>query len=181
MRTSLSTIQILHRIGKILSKAAVLISAIAFVFCTATLICTVCGVDFARDRIESTALFGGNFGYAYHLMISLAVIALGEAFVAKRSADYFSSELEAGTPFDSGNATRLRNLGIVTIVIPLVTAVISKTVYAVLVKKYGTFDYSLDYAGGSVAVGIMFIILSLICRYGAEVDTRGKQEKGEQV
>ncbi len=181
MRTPLSTIQILHRIGKILSKAALVISVIAFVFCTAALICTACGFEFAVGRMESIPLFGGNFGCACHVLLSLAVASLGEILVARRSTAYFSSELEAGTPFDSDNASKLRNLGIVTVAVPLATTLISKILYAVLVRKFGSFDYSFDYAGAPIAVGIMFIILSLICRYGAEIDTSGKQHTGEQI
>lgn len=176
MRTPLSTIQILHRTGRILSRLAFAVSVIAVVSCTAAVICLTLGVEETASFLASLSVFDGNTGCMYHILISAAVTALGEAVVAKQAVSYFKAELNAGTPFNGGNALRLRKLGIITIVIPLVTAVISDVLYEILIRKFDYFDSGISYAtGGSIAIGVMFIILSVLCRYGAELDGEEKQ------
>ena len=60
-------------------------------------------------------------------------------------------------------------LGICTICIPIGTAIISGIVYGIMSSIFsGVADYSFSNTT-SVGLGVMFIVISLLCRYGAEI------------
>ena len=64
--------------------------------------------------------------------------------------------------------TEEKRLGILTICIPIGTQIIAEIVYDALSHiRNKVAPLELDNSG-SVALGIMFIVFSLICRYGAE-------------
>ncbi len=74
-------------------------------------------------------------------------------------------------------AKELMRLGILTIVIPTVCAFIADVLQEIIVgfARVTTdtiFDISAN-GEGAVVLGIMFIVMSLLCRYGAEV-TEGR-------
>ena len=74
-----------------------------------------------------------------------------------------------GTPFNLGGAKELMRLGTLTICIPLGTQIIAEIVYAVMEQTMqGVAPLQLDNTG-PVTLGIMFIVMSLICCYGAEL------------
>ena len=74
-----------------------------------------------------------------------------------------------GFRFIQGLANQIiARLGILTICIPIGTQIIAEIVYAALSHIWNNVaPLELDNSG-SVALGIMFIVLSLICGYGAE-------------
>ena len=97
------------------------------------------------------------------------ILCAGEAVLAKFAEHYFKRELADGTPFDLGGAKELMRLGILAICIPIGVQMIAEIVYAVMEQTMqGVAALQLDNTG-SVTLGIMFIVLSLICRYGAEL------------
>lgn len=60
-------------------------------------------------------------------------------------------------------------VGILAICIPIGTQMIAEIVYAVMEQAMqGVAPFQLGYSG-SVALGVMFIVMSLGCRYGAEL------------
>ena len=60
-------------------------------------------------------------------------------------------------------------LGICTICIPIGTAIISGIVYGIMSLFFNNItDYSFSNAA-SVGLGVMFIVMSLLFRYGAEI------------
>ena len=96
-------------------------------------------------------------------------LCAGEAVLCKLAEKYFRNELAAGTPFTFDGAKELMLLGICTICIPIGTAVISGIVYGIMSSIFsGVADYSFSNAT-SVGLGVMFIVMSLLCRYGAEI------------
>ena len=79
------------------------------------------------------------------------------------------SELADGTPFSFAGAKEMQRLGILTICLPIGTKIVAEIVHAVMEQTMqGVAPLQLD-NDGSVTLGIMFIVLSLICRYGAEL------------
>ena len=63
----------------------------------------------------------------------------------------------------------MQRLGILTICLPIGTQIVAEIVYAVMEQTMqGVAPLRLDSAG-SVALGVMFIVMSLICRYGADM------------
>lgn len=171
---TLTIIQKLSKIGRILSR-------ILFIFC----ILGFCGsiVGIASMALGAPTLKIGGItlksilqieagvtaGRLYAAMVAGMILCAGEAVLAKFAEHYFRRELADGTPFDFGGARELMRLGILTICIPIGTQVLAEIVCAVMEQTlYGAAPFQPDHSS-SVALGVMFIVMSLGCRYGAEL------------
>ena len=58
----------------------------------------------------------------------------------------------------------LKGISILTVCIPLITIIIAEVVNEIMKE---TSTLSLD-CSGSILLGMMFVVLSIVCRYGAE-------------
>ena len=96
--------------------------------------------------------------------------------LAKFAQVYFTNELADGTPFTLAGAKEMMRLGILTICIPAGTTLLTIIARAVIAEVCGEIaDLRLD-CGESIALGVMFLIASLLCRYGAETSRRTAAE-----
>ncbi len=82
---------------------------------------------------------------------------------------YFTAELKEGTPFTNAGADRIKQLGIVMIVISLVSSFVMDGIYHVfhLAEEWNRYDDT-----GSIALGICLILLAMVVRYGAELEQK---------
>lgn len=171
---TLNIIQKLSKIGKILSK-------IMFIFCIIGFCGSIVGIlsmalgaptlKIGGVTLESILQIEGGVttGTAYAVMSAGMILCAGEAVLAKFAEHYFKREIADGTPFDLGGAKELMRLGILAICIPIGTQMIAEIVYAVMEQTlHGVAPSQLDLSD-SVALGVMFIVMSLVCRYGAEL------------
>lgn len=171
---SLNTIQVLSKIGKVLSKIMFICSIIGFCGCLIGIISLKLGANLLEiygenlnDILQRESDLTENT--LYGTMIVGMILLAGEAVVAKFSEHYFKRELEDGTPFNLAGAKEMFILGILIICIPLGTQFIAEIFYAVL-REFLTDVQPIKLGGyASVGIGSMFILTSLICRYGAEV------------
>ena len=179
---TLNTIQKLSKAGKIISK-------IIFIFCIVGFVGSAIGIislaiipeGIQLDGMTINAFIEKNaevsLGTCYAVMAASMIICVGEAVLCKLAEIYFKNELDAGTPFTFEGAKEMMRLGIFAIVIPIVTNVIAGVVYSVMklvMKDVADYDFS---AFSSIGVGIMFIIVGLICRHGAEISEEKKQNE----
>ena len=176
---SLSVIQRLSKIGKILSKIAFIFSVIGFCGCIAGLL-SLCFGGGSLIKIGGISLhglipkeYGCNIGSITAALSSRLIVCAGEAVLAKFAELYFKNELKAETPFTMVGAKELLRLGILTIAIPTGCAVSGSIVEGIIVgfmkvEQATTIDMYFDNAA-SIVTGIMFILGSLLCRYGAEL------------
>ena len=82
---------------------------------------------------------------------------------------YFKNELAAGTPFTTEGASELLRLGICTICVPLGAIVVAQTCNALARQCLANVaEIQID-GGAPVVLGVAFIIMSLVCKYGAEL------------
>ncbi len=183
---SLKTIQTLSIIGKVLSKIAFIFSVIGFCGCVVGII----SLNFSNGsiiKIGGVTLHGFIFddlgsnikGVALKLSVWM-IICTGEAVVAKFAEVYFKNELKAGTPFTLAGAKELMRLGILTLAIPTGCMIVGSIIEEILAgimnaEKAVNIDMYFDNEV-SIALGIMFIIGSLLCRYGAELK-KGEENK----
>ena len=98
------------------------------------------------------------------------VLTLTDALLFFHAWKYFSTEQADGTPFSHSGADLMKRLGILLIVLPAVAAIVVGVLH-------GIFDMSQIEAadvgnGTSVMTGIMLILISVILRYGAELEER---------
>lgn len=99
------------------------------------------------------------------------VPALTDGLLFLFALRYFKQELADGTPFTMAGADQVKNLGIKTIVMPLVAIILSAVIYECFgVTRLGDWDN-----GSAVVLGIALILFSLILRHGAEL--REENEK----
>ena len=140
----------------------------------------ICGIV-----ISSTgAVISGNMETLYRLTSSASffemvgsllaelVLTLTEALLFAYAYKYLSQELIDGTPFTEMGVIMVRKLGTKLIVMPIVAAVIAATIYA----SFG-IDAAEPDNGASVVMGIALILVSMILRYGAELEQSNKGQE----
>ena len=184
---SLHTIQKLAQIGKILSKIAFIFSIIGFCGCIAGLL-SLCFGNGSLIKISGVTLHGlisEEYGYNIkNISATIScwmIVCAGEAVLAKFAEAYFKNELSAETPFTLTGAKELLRLGILTLVIPTGCAVAGSIAEGIIagfmkVEKAAAMDVYFDNEA-SIVLGIMFIIGSLLCRYGAELEESHMEEQ----
>jgi len=173
MSKTLNAIQTISKIGKILSKIVFICCIVGAVFCIVGLASLAVGVGelFKVGDVTVYGLIEANAQMSIHTMLAAmvtgAIICAGEAVLAKFAELYFHHELAAGTPFTLEGSKELMRLGILSIAIPVAVSVAAAIAYGILRAVLGDVA-ELDMTDLSVGLGITFIIMSLLCRYGAE-------------
>lgn len=176
---SLNKIQKLFKIGKILSKIAFIMSVIGFCGCVAGIISLSFGKG-SLIKIRGVALHNLiNSDYGYNIKSITAtlsgwlIVCAGEAVLAKFAELYFKNELKAGTPFTIRGAREMKRLGILTLSVPVGTTVAGSIIEEIIagflkIEKAAALDMYFDNEP-NIVLGVMFIIVSLLCSYGAEL------------
>lgn len=171
---SLKTIQVLAKIGRILSKIIFICCIVGFCFCVAGILSLAVGVDGIqlggvniRGIIENEA--GLSMPALYTALALGALLCAAEAVLSKFAEVYFRNERKDGTPFTHRGARELTRLGILTIAISLATAIICAIVISIVGNVYPEVEKLSGESGVSLGLGIMMIVLSVFCRYGADL------------
>lgn len=169
---TLNVIQKLFRLGKVLSSVMFVFCVVGFCGGTVGIVSMATGAPTLKIggvTLRSILKVGEETapGAVYAAMAAAMILCAGEAVLAKFAEHYFRRELDDGTPFTLGGAKALMRLGILAICIPLG----AQTIAAIVSAAAGlSGDMSLKLSsGGSVALGAMLLVTSLICRYGAEL------------
>ena len=107
------------------------------------------------------------------------VICMGGGIKAWYAKQYFSKELADGRPFTKRGARELKRLGTLVITVSLGTSMLAEIICEVLIEVLhitaNTTPEIWDGNGSSVILGIAFIIVSLLCSYGAEQFEKRKE------
>lgn len=181
---SLNIIQKLFKIARVLCEVAFVFATVGFCASLIGLICLCFGADnvLKIGGVTIHGIISENLGYDIKSVAAslsgLPFICAGAAVAAKFAEVYFKNELKEGTPFTLGGAKEMLRLGIITIAVPTGTAVIGRVVEGVVagfmnVEKAEVFEVYFDNET-SIVLGIMFIAVSLLCRYGAEIKEKGE-------
>lgn len=181
---SLNIIQKLFKIARVLSEVAFVFAIVGFCAALIGLISLCFGADnvLKIGGVTIHGIISENLGYDIKSVAAslsgLPFICAGAAVTAKFSEVYFKNELKEGTPFTLGGAKEMLRLGIITIAVPTGTAVIGRVVEGVVagfmnVEKAEALEMYFDNEK-SIVLGIMFIAVSLLCRYGAEIKEKGE-------
>ncbi len=172
-------LQAIAKIGKILSKVAFVFSIIGICGCFVGLLSNVFGSG-KIFKIGGVTIYGllADFD-AYNVksisatLVAWLIVCIGQAVLAKFAELYFRNAEASGTPFTHMGARELRRLGILMMVIPTGCAVLAEIVQGIMtgfmnVMADGWSDLNFDNEA-SVIVGVMFIVCSFLCGYGAEL------------
>ena len=170
---SLQTIQKTCKVFQTLTKIAMIL---CFVGSGLLLLGLICGIV-----ISSTgAVISGNMETLYRLTSSASffemvgsllaefVLTLTDALLFFHAWKYFSAEQADGTPFSHRGADLMKRLGIMLIALPAVATILVGVLH-------GIFDMTQIEAsdvgnGTSVMMGIILILVSVILRYGADLE-----------
>lgn len=172
---SLTTIQKTFHVFQVLTKIAMILSLIWAGLAALGLLCGIVwytgGTVIGGDRELLQALTEtGSLSEMIGVLTASVILALTDATLFVWTLRYLKDEQADGTPFTHRGADQIRQLGIRTIVLPLVAAILVSIVY-------GIFDVSKNLAGdwsnaSSISMGITLILASLIFRYGAELEEK---------
>ena len=171
---TLKSIQTLAKIGKVFSKIIFVCCIVGFCGCIVGIVSLALGAETFKlggatihSMIENEA--GLNLPTLYASMAVGLLFCAAEAVLCKFAEAYFKHELADGDPFTLRGAKELLRLGILTIVIPLGTVIVCSIGVAIADNVYPGIDKLSIGEFSSVGLGIMMIVASLFCRYGAEV------------
>lgn len=170
---TLKIIQKISQIGKILSRIVFVVCIVGFCIGVVGLVSVAVGVPAFKlgavdfNLIQNAANLSDGAVCA-GIIVGMLLCAT-EAVLAKFAEHYFAREEADGTPFCKERAAELLRLGILTICIPLITQIAGAIVTGVFAEFFhDVSEYNMDNAV-SVGLGVMFIILSLFCKCGAEL------------
>lgn len=179
---SLKIIQTLAKIGKIVSKVLFICCIVGFCGCIVGLIALLIGADKVRlDGKNLNAILiehadGTTLNTLYDIIVVGIILSAGEAVLCKFTEKYFDKQLAIGTPFDLEFSRSTLKTAILIICIPLVSILLASISHAIFkecldgVKSMNLADCS------SVGLGVGFIVLSLVYKYGADVIAQSKEK-----
>ena len=177
---TLSTIQKLANVGRVLSKIVFIFSLIGAIGCAAGILSVKLlpeSIQLGKTTIQGLVELTDELtpAVAYAAMLTAGILCAGEAVLAKIAERYFKRELADGTPFTFDGAQALMRLGICAIVIPIAAKIAAEIAAVVL-------EHALDGADTfevgdpvSVGLGIMMIVAGLLCKHGAELRQGSRQ------
>lgn len=166
---SLKIIQTLAKIGKIFNNIVYIFSIVGACLCAVSLVTLpLTGKESVPSgSVKIQGLAGTPIMYA--CLAVLTVVFIGAAIVCKFGVNYFQNELADGTPFTIKGSKELLRLGILNIVFSVAVTVIRGILLAVASHFYSGLPAFEMGNGSTIRTGIAMIILSLFCRYGAEL------------
>ena len=185
MEKTLNILQVLAKIGKILSMIVFVCCCVGGGACLFSLL-TVGSVGSALNilGVDIFGLIQVETGITYTQMLTEiltgAIACAGQAVVAKFAHVYFRRELEAGTPFTLAGAKELFRLGILSLAIPAGTYTLSAIVLAAAKAVSGESSVFSWGGGIPLSMGVALLVVSLLCRYGAELSQSGQPAMKEE-
>lgn len=182
MSKSLKTIQVLAKIGMIISKVMFILSVVCGIACFVALTALLGVQELRLGGTDMMEWFmkesGASMEASYYSCVSGFIVCAAQAILCKFSQQYFTNELSVGTPFTVEGAKEIMRLGILTIVMPCVALTVQEIVACIMLPDVAdvvTEDLS------ELGYGIMFIVCSVIFKYGAELESGEKGEKNAGI
>lgn len=184
---SLKTVQKVFGVFQILSRVFMILCFVAAGFCLVSGIILLTDANAVIGKIGGveiklpviTNIDGVTFDNEHYGRFLLAFFAgtLCEGILMAMACRYFSIEQKEGTPFTENGAKTVLNLGIWAIILSVASTVVQSVIIAFMgMTDFAEIfdDLSNDY--GAV-LGISLILLSLVLRYGADLEQKDKQSE----
>lgn len=103
-------------------------------------------------------------------MTAAAISLLFGGIITAFAYRYFTAELKEGTPFTNAGAERIKQLGIMEIVLSVISMGIMDGIY----EKIGLTEWNRFDDAGGITIGICLILLAIVIRYGAELEQKSR-------
>lgn len=104
------------------------------------------------------------------IMTAAAVSLLFGGIFTAFAYRYFTAELKEGMPFTNAGADRIKQLGIIEIVLSVIPMWVIDGIY----ENIGLAEWNRFNDVGSITFGIFLIAISVVVRYGAELEQKNK-------
>lgn len=193
MKKTLGTIQTIMKIGRAIS---IIVLVCAIIGMVGSLIGGVCvyamGEEIINEKIEmedGTEITFGELVFdeylpgieaVYAMMIGAFIACLVEVIISDRAQKYFKFEIKEGTPFTFDGARKLKNFGIVAIVLPIVGSIITEgAIIALSILNPEALFGDIAFTS-SIGTGVMAILIALVFKHGAELNEVQKQANKEK-
>ena len=167
MSKSLSILQTLAKVARIVCKVIFILCLVGGIGCLVSLLVILAFGTVALDSLGLSGeapVLSGALG-----CIIGAVACAGEAIVAYYGERYFTKELAVGTPFTKEGAKEIFRLGLIAIIVSFASSVIVGIVSGILLvfsSAAPEWDFSMTV---SLGTGLFLLLLSVIFQYGAEL------------
>ncbi len=176
---TLETIQKAARIGKNVTRIFLFLSIFFITLSIIALMAVILSDGMGVDVKDYT--IGGLFRSredvasldAIIYIIALSVYFIGHTYLWNSAYRYFAVEVETGTPFRIENYRNLRSLGIATILFPALFELLTLILLNFASEHVFSGSSIMEYNPLSTfSLGVMIIFVSVVCRYGAEVEAK---------
>ena len=174
MDKNLHTIQVLAKVGRIVARIIWIAGIVGTVLMLCGIVSLACGLDgFVKVgdvtiRGLVTTETGLSTKQTYIVLTAGAIMLVGNAIMAWFADRYFTMQLKTGTPFTLACANGMRKLGLIYIIGAVITNCLAGFAVFIMQAAMGT-SVLLNVEGGSALIaGIMFLVFSVVFRYGAE-------------
>lgn len=111
-------------------------------------------------------------GQLVGILAAAAISLLSDGILTAFAYRYFTAELKEGTPFTNAGADRIKQLGIIEIAISIISMSVIDGIY----ENIGLAEWSRFDDAGGITLGICLILLSMVVRYGAELEQKNKRK-----
>lgn len=105
-------------------------------------------------------------GQLVGILTAAAISLLFGGILMALAYRYFTAELKEGTPFTNAGADRIKQIGIIEIVISIISMSVIDGIY----ENIGLAEWNRFDDAGGITLGICLILLSMVFRYGAELE-----------
>lgn len=170
---TLRVIQTIAKVFSIIFKVLFILCVVGSAGCAVGIITLACVSNSLivegktiQEIIETNA--NVSIGTLYAYMAAAMILVAAQAVLFKFAEAYLVHERQAGTPFTMAGSKELLRLGILSAAIPLGATILASIVYSILKATLpNVADYNISNYG-SLVVGLVLIVFSLVCRHGAE-------------
>lgn len=188
MKKTLGTIQGLMRFGKVISVIVLAFSIICLICCVlGGVIFITMGDEVVETEEGEKTLIESFFSEEtptvealYYLLAVGIVASIIEIVLSDRAKKYFKFELKEGTPFTLEGAKKLKNFGVLAVVLPLVAGVAVFVIDVLLVLSRADLNLGTVSFAGSIGTGIFALVMALVFKHGAELNEVQKKANLEK-
>lgn len=172
---SLKTLRVLAKVGRILSKIVMICAIVSGGACLTMLILSFFGTGellglggiSLYGALDDATMYGAGTA-VIAMMLTGMISGAAEAVLAKFAECYFAGALRAGTPFTAAGAKELQRLGILAICISAGAWIVKIILNGCITGSF-TVNFEFISTDTNVLLGVMMLVISVICRYGAEL------------
>ena len=171
---SLNTIQALSKAAKIISSILFVCSIVALCLCAAGALSVI--FDFGTFNLENMTVKGilpedpgMSDGTLYAFLAQTAIFCVAAIILTAFAKHYFKRELADGTPFTHGGAKELLRLGVLGAILPSAADLLATIIIGILKKTMSDVVVSDVDMLGYAAIGVALIVMSCLCKYGADL------------